>query len=162
MVQGGERNVENTCTEKLMLGLNTIPTVDMINGKHIFSLLAGLFLFVFDIAFLPHKEKISYSNHMKNFFIQFFYCCCCCCACILSCTYFVDEANGRSFLYRLDKQRPEVVCDFPSAFTPAILKEKLHLNELWTVANDSFYFLLSRSRIIGVCLSVNDCSMRLN
>lgn len=50
--------------------------------------------FVFSAA----QRKISYSNHMRNFFIQFFSTAP---ACILSCTHFVDKANGSSFFSSL-------------------------------------------------------------
>lgn len=86
-----------------MLGLNSSyntisTTVDMINGKHIFPLGEGLFAssalpsFVFSAA----QKKISYSNHMENFFYPFFSTAT---ACILSCTHFVDKANGSSFSF---------------------------------------------------------------
>lgn len=62
-------------------------------------------------------------------------------ACILSCTHFVDKANGSSFFLLPSNGRGWGVNNVPCTF---------HLNELWTVAD------APSTRIIGVCLSVND------
>lgn len=123
-----------------MLGLNSgyntvSTTVDMINGKHIFSLGEGLFAssplpsFVFSAA----QKKISYSNHMETFLSNFFL--------LLLLVYcrvhilWMKQAGAvfPSFLSLSEVGGVQLSVSSPAVYF--VSRENILLNELWTVGN---------------------------